>query len=377
MELITNAFDNLCLKYNDLLIENFSKIDDFKDEPIAKVRQLLRLVGLLHDIGHTPFSHAGEYLAPGQKHENVTISIIKEPSLLGTVLNELYWEGAIDWLERFINGSLPPQLIVLNQLISFQIDFDRTDYLLRDSLYCGVDYGKFDFRRLLESLAVFESAEGLQIAIDNGGVHVFEALILSRYQMNTQVYFHRTRRIYDFYLKKYLQSIVENKIIKNDIDFILNNDDFSMFELMKKNIRDGLEKDGVVQYASRIINRSHHKLIFEKGDHADALDMKAIKSVYQILMKDYPDLDFVFDEGKGNIHKLYVEGDQEIIEDLFVIDKEVGTHERLTNKSKIIAKIPKEFRVLRLYVDTNGNTERLKDLKIRAQDLFKQHRTGG
>src|SRR5439155_18603190 len=81
---------------------------------------------------------------------------------------------------------------------------DRSDYLLRDSHHCGVEYGRFDQRRMIQCLDLHEADGGtLEIALHRDGIHTFEALILARYQMNTQVYFHRIRRIYDYYLRQY------------------------------------------------------------------------------------------------------------------------------------------------------------------------------
>ena len=91
---------------------------------------------------------------------------------------------------------MPPQLKVLKDLVSGEMDADRSDYLLRDSLHCGVEYGRFDHARMVQCLEVYESDGGtLEIALDRGGIHTFEALILARYQMNTQVYYHRIRRL--------------------------------------------------------------------------------------------------------------------------------------------------------------------------------------
>src|SRR3954469_16890004 len=82
---------------------------------------------------------------------------------------------------------------------------DRGDFLLRDSLHCGVSYGLYDSNRLIESLTLVNDDESgrLQLALDRGGEHTFEAMILARYQMSTQVYFHKIRRIYDHYLEEY------------------------------------------------------------------------------------------------------------------------------------------------------------------------------
>ncbi|MBW1616597.1 MAG: HD domain-containing protein [Deltaproteobacteria bacterium] len=348
MELVTQAFDSLYRNYGKILEKSFSSVYGFKKQTVPKVRQLVRLVALLHDIGHTPFSHAGEILAPDAKHENISIYAIK--NRLKKLLNETYWEGIEEWIVKFIDDpqkELPPQFSILKQLISSHMDFDRTDYLIRDSFYCGVDYGRFDYKRLLESLAIKQDNDKIDIAIDKGGWHVFEALILARYQMNTQVYYHRIRRIYDYYIKEYL------KIIKNEfsIDRILDNDDITILNRMRT---DAEKSDNKLlkNYAYRITNRKHHKLILEVGDHADANDLRKVKKVFDNIKSQYKDIDFILDDGSGSIYKLFVAGDQELDNDLFIVEKNSDISNRLTGKSRIISIIPKAFRVFRIFADT-------------------------
>jgi HD superfamily phosphohydrolase len=89
---------------------------------------------------------------------------------------------------------------------------DRMDYLLRDSLHVGVAYGRFDHARLIDTLRILPQppAEGRarsqepQLGVEHGGLHAAEALVLARYFMFTQVYFHRVRRIYDIHLRDFM-----------------------------------------------------------------------------------------------------------------------------------------------------------------------------
>lgn len=80
------------------------------------------------------------------------------------------------------------------------------DYLLRDSLHAGVDYGRFDWRRLVHTIeaAPGDEGEGPRLGVSEGGWHAAEALVLARYFMFTQVYFHKTRVAYDLHLRKAL-----------------------------------------------------------------------------------------------------------------------------------------------------------------------------
>src|SRR5207253_11460879 len=139
-------------------------------------------------------------------HEGFTIKLLEEKDFLGQELDRTYFAGFSLLLGKILRGGavLPPQLKVLRDLISGEMDADRSDYLLRDSHHCGVEYGRFDHPRMIQCLDLHEGEGGaLEIALQRDGIHTFEALILARYQMNTQVYFHRIRRIYDYYLCQY------------------------------------------------------------------------------------------------------------------------------------------------------------------------------
>ena len=157
MEVATQAFDSLAAKQGTLLEDLFKEVAGFEREPLALARQYLRLAALLHDVGHASFSHAAEQLAHGDVgHEALSTRIVREPDLLGGVLTGRFPADCAMRVAQIIEGGpdLPPQLQVLHTLVSGEMDADRTDYLLRDSLHCGVDYGKF--------LVVTNSVDGLK-----------------------------------------------------------------------------------------------------------------------------------------------------------------------------------------------------------------------
>ncbi len=88
---------------------------------------------------------------------------------------------------------------------------DRIDYLLRDSHHAGVAYGRFDHYRLIDTLRMLpvynerEDRNEIKLGVEIGGLHSAEALLLARYFMFSQLYFHSVRRIYDIHLKQFLK----------------------------------------------------------------------------------------------------------------------------------------------------------------------------
>lgn len=156
MEIASRAFDRLAAAHGDMLEATIAKVAGFEDKPLAKARQVLRFAALLHDVGHACFSHAAEeVIHKGSTHEELTARIVTDKDnkqFLGSLLDHLCFDGCAGLVGQVITKTLPPQLQSLVEIVSGQIDADRTDYLLRDSLHCGVEYGRFDYRRMIECL---------------------------------------------------------------------------------------------------------------------------------------------------------------------------------------------------------------------------------
>ncbi|CAN5283632.1 HD domain-containing protein [soil metagenome] len=159
-----------------------------RDNPVdKKIKLATMLAGLLHDLGHGPFSHVMEKFF-NEHHEVWTQRVILDP---GTEINAVlrsYSEDLPQLVIKLLDGEAQPAW--LNSLISSQMDADRFDYLLRDSHMTGVKYGIFDLERLLLLLRVSE--DGDKIVVAAKGVLPVEKYLQSRYQMYRQVYFHKT-----------------------------------------------------------------------------------------------------------------------------------------------------------------------------------------
>lgn len=151
----------------------------FKGILISKEEEESTLIAiLLHDIGHSPFSHALENsLIEGLSHERLSIEFMKN-------MNKRF-NGKLDLAIQIFTGQYHKAF--LNQLISSQLDIDRLDYLKRDSFYTGVAEGNINSDRLIAMLNVKDN----NLVIEEKGVYSVEKFLLARRLMYWQVYLHK------------------------------------------------------------------------------------------------------------------------------------------------------------------------------------------
>ncbi|MFJ1425770.1 HD domain-containing protein [Capnocytophaga canimorsus] len=134
---------------------------------------------LLHDIGHGPFSHAMEHsIVEGISHEEISLRFMQE-------LNNEFW-GKLDLAIQIFTGNYPRNF--LHELISSQLDMDRSDYLKRDSFYTGVAEGNINSERIIAMLNVKND----QLVVEDKAIYSVEKFLVARRLMYWQVYLHKT-----------------------------------------------------------------------------------------------------------------------------------------------------------------------------------------
>jgi HD superfamily phosphohydrolase len=214
MHVANEMFKSVVSSSRDLLLNE----SQFTESALERERMLVRLTALLHDVGHAPFSHPAEELFPivdGTQltHEDYSAEIITRT--LKDVIDshpdsKNFQIKANDIAALYVGHADAGRSLIWRDLITGQLDADRIDYLLRDSLHSGVDYGRFDWRRLIRCLVFVkpEKDRGPRLGVTEGGLHAAEGLVLARYFMFTQVYFHKTRVAYDVHLKEALKQLL-------------------------------------------------------------------------------------------------------------------------------------------------------------------------
>lgn len=249
MHLASRIYDTIWEKDKNVLID-FKIPEDVKN----RMRQIVRLAALLHDLGHGPFSHSSENLFPSNdkgipyRHEDYSINII-EKYLTNLIENDSYISNhgiKIKEITQMLGGeTVNYSQLFWKNIISSQLDADRMDYLLRDSYYTGTKYGWFDLERIIETIKIAPDTESdsLQICTEKGGIHAAESLILARYSMFNQVYFHKVRRGYDLILEEALSQYLPKGIFakpnRREIENFLQWDDWKIYnEIISRKDKD-------------------------------------------------------------------------------------------------------------------------------------------
>lgn len=177
-----------------------------RDELDAKSKTI-KIAALLHDLGHGPFSHVFERVFRGSepplpKHAEWSCRLLRdEKTEIGICLREN--EVPIDEICRLISDAeASPEPLYLRDIVSSQLDADRMDYLLRDSLMTGSRYGQFDSEWILNALMIAEPRLGeltvKKLCLDaSKGTGAIEGFLFARLQMLKYVYGHKTTRAYE------------------------------------------------------------------------------------------------------------------------------------------------------------------------------------
>lgn len=369
MHLTSRVFDSVIAKNPKL----FSEDENENAKKIEWYRQILRIIGLTHDLGHAPFSHASEELFEnGKEHEDFTKEI-----LLNTEVGECIREIGNSFKQRlgekyditpeliwmiyegkdFTNDSyIFPDFLFLKSFMDGEMDCDKMDYLLRDSIYCGVSYGRYDLDRFVSTLTVYKKDGILQLAIERGGVQALEEFVLARYFMFIQVYFHKTRRYLDKLLVQSLKAVLPNGKYPTQITEYLNWDDVRVL----KEIADS-DSTEVLDYK----NRNIMTCVLESKAHSGKADKLNAKLIYNDLSSKYSGkvlLDTV-DKAAHKLAPYLLSPNDDSGKGIMIIDEKTGEVKNIMEESIILNSIVSPIMINRIYADKEVATEVIEYIK--------------
>jgi len=275
------------------LMQNAVRILRFKGVQISEAEENgLYIAILLHDIGHGPFSHAMEHsIVENISHEAISLKFME-------TLN-IEFKGALDVAISMFKGDYSRKFF--GQLISGQLDIDRSDYLKRDSFYTGVSEGNINSERLISMMNVVND----ELVIEEKGIYSIEKFLTARRLMYWQVYLHKTSLVAEQMITRILKRAKEltHKGVKLEassaLSFFLNSstnptnfeaatlnqfsllDDYDVMSALKSW---QFHDDFVLSHLSEmILNRTLLKIKFKNNRIADS----KVESIKQDLMLEY------------------------------------------------------------------------------------------
>lgn len=289
---------------------------------IKRLRETLRLGCLLHDIGHAPLSHSTESVMPmvsalklpkqfldlkvdrQASHEDYTIKSITDSSFTSSfkgvrkefgvepsAVAELVTGETSDPAYFTVNGI--NYFPLLHQLVSSEMDCDRMDYLLRDSYFCGVSYGKFDLDWIIDNLKVCVEGQSAYLGISERAISTFDDFLLSRFHMFMMVYFHYRAVCLEQMLLRYFESNKSEYSIPADIEAYLDHDDPYLYKILRnsKNI-----------WAKRVVMNSIPKKILETFGEDYLYQMHNLENFFKS-----ENIDYIKCSSTGRLSKYYSE----------------------------------------------------------------------
>ncbi len=295
--------------FNKIFDEQAYLASFFSDEEKQYLREVVRFAGLLHDVGHMPFSHAAETAMPNFKdldtprdwfknyddtrqavHEDYSVLLVYEMARRGeTVLGLSEAQDICSLIHQDVRPSDEWHKTfghdrenvhdLLKSFISGEIDADRMDYLLRDSYYTGVSYGHYDIDWLIHNIGGLKIDNKFVMTISGDGVRAFEDYLLARYHMLIQVHFHKTSTCFRYYLKKIFSLREIDFQVPADADAYVNLRDGSVLEKMFEAAHQGKE------WSKRLIDRSPAKRIIRFQHEDEIADENRITDLLGELFK--------------------------------------------------------------------------------------------
>lgn len=191
--------------------------------------QLCRMYALVHDIGHFPLSHLFEQALEDWAKSPLFVvhewtgksEFTKLHEALGAVVVEQLAPSIPqpyrDPLVRLMSEKtirIGDPLSIVKTLIDAEIDADRIDFVQRDGLLAGGEYGHYDIRRLCDAIFLDRDARGWVVGYSEKALTAMEALLLDRYRIHTWVQFHHRVVAMKMLVRYLIQAALERGLIE-------------------------------------------------------------------------------------------------------------------------------------------------------------------
>lgn len=301
---------------------------ELQKSEVIKLQETLKLACLLHDIGHAPLSHATESAMPLLKdlqiapqfltskdlvqnrqasHEDFTIKSITDSSLSKSFgkVEKAFGVHRDHVAELIVGHTANPDYFTINkvnyfpllhQLVTSEMDCDRMDYLLRDSYFCGVSYGRYDLDWIIDNLRICQIDGHAFLGISERAVSTFDDFLLSRFHMFLMVYFHYRAVCLEQLLLRYFQTSPNEYQIPAQIEDYQKHDDHYLMDVLRNSKN---------KYAMQIVKNSIPNKIFESFGTNDEEILNELEDFFKKIS-----VEFIRCSSKSRLSK-YIHKDQE------------------------------------------------------------------
>ena len=339
------------------------------DEGVLKEsdKKILRIVALLHDIGHYPFSHVlqdtmkEKFREETVDHELIATILIDKCDEIRKQIECITTAEEVKSILQRTNVDKP----LYSYLMSSSLDVDKIDYLQRDSIHSGAPYGRIDIDRLISTITVDNIDHPSYLVIREKGKQAIENFLIARYHMFQTLYFHKTVAAFELMLNKICFELIGttlptwNEIKKMSIEDFRDYDDHSVWQQIKQSSKG----KGITSELSRmLINRTPLKLaheitqlsehapngiidsLMEEEDIAQHISNKTDVPSDSIFYLKMPEISFISDD----------------LEQTVWLKSDDNCYEIVKDKNSIIYHLwASKYRTIRIYTTNNNYKEKI------------------
>ena len=326
--------------------------------------QNLRFAGLLHDVGHGPFSHLFEEIL--QKNQKISHEYIGREIIQKTEIGDLISRNGFnkESIADIAFGYSKHQFV--NEIISGVLSADIMDYLLRDGYFTGAEHAKIDHKRLTYSLDVYKN----KLALDKSALVNFETMLISRYQMFKAVYFHKTVRAGEVMLLEAMRLAEDELGLSSlDLDDFLKLTDESVITKLLNLPEHNFQLKTSKKIATDYLNRNLFKCVFERTTSSTRnLSTKITEELKERIAKksktDPSEIHF----DTSTTHSIPMTSTNKESKSVFLITKEpkVKAEEFLISDIPLVSTMSGKMNILRVYTQQSNR----KKVEIAAKSIL-------